>query len=169
MQPAEGTCQSLQSVFGKGPDEPIGIFVLLICMAASTTIHSVVHTISSVVALSIVADCICSTYNEDNTVVTCRHKMPETIDVCKTMIAQFQRVFLNMPGRPLYHIQTAMDAFIDIPPSKWNGIRESLVRRLLEEQDKVFRCYYTAKWGGQKEKGAGGEETGQMHVGGRCT
>ena len=30
----------------------------------------------------------------------------------------------------------------------------------------VFRCYYAAKWGGQKEKGAGGEETGQMHVGG---
>ena len=27
------------------------------------------------------------------------------------------------------------------------------------------RCYY-AKWGGQKEKGAGGEETGQMHLGG---
>jgi hypothetical protein len=133
MQPAEGTCQSLQSVFGKGPDEPIGTFVLHICMAASTTIHSVVHTISSVVTLSIVADCICSTYNEDKTVVTCRHKMPETmwlslqiflgnipknqqIDVCKTMIAQFQRVLLNMPGRPLYHMQTAMRAFIDIPP-----------------------------------------------------
>ena len=55
---------------------------------------------------------------------------------------------------------------LQVLKSKWNGIRESLVRRLLEEQDKVFRCYYAAKWGGQKEKGAGGEETGQMHVGG---
>jgi hypothetical protein len=45
-------------------------------------------------------------------------------------------------------------------------IREGLVRRLLEEQDKVFRCYYAAKWGGQKKQGAGGEETGQMHLGG---
>jgi hypothetical protein len=55
---------------------------------------------------------------------------------------------------------------LQVLKSKWNGIREKLVRRLLEEQDKVFRCYYAAKWGGQKEKGAGGEETGQMHVGG---
>ena len=30
--------------------------------------------------------------------------------------------------------------------SKWNWIRERLVRRLLEEQDKVFRCYYVSKW-----------------------
>ena len=43
-----------------------------------------------------------------------------------------------------------------------------LKRRLLEEQDKGFRCYYAAKWGGQKEWGEGGpgEETGQMHLGG---
>ena len=41
---------------------------------------------------------------------------------------------------------------------KWKGIRERLVRRLLEDQDKVFRCYYAAKWGGQKEQGAGGKE-----------
>ena len=53
---------------------------------------------------------------------------------------------------------------LQVLKSKWNGIRERLVRRLLEEQDKGFRCYYAAKWGGQKEKGAGGEETGQMHL-----
>ena len=40
------------------------------------------------------------------------------------------------------------------------------MRRLLEEQDKVFRCYYAAKWGGQQGQGAGGKETGQMHLGG---
>ena len=53
---------------------------------------------------------------------------------------------------------------LQVLKSKWKGIRERLVRRLLEEQDKVFRCYYAAKWGGKKELGAGGEETGQMHL-----
>ena len=52
---------------------------------------------------------------------------------------------------------------LQVLKSKWNGIRESLVRRLLEEQDQVFRCYYAVKGGGKKEKGAGGEETD------RCT
>ena len=42
-------------------------------------------------------------------------------------------------------------------------IRE-LVKLLLEEQDKVFRCYYASKSGRQKKQGAGGEETGQMHL-----
>ena len=36
---------------------------------------------------------------------------------------------------------------LQVLKSKWKGIREELVRRLLEEQDKVFRCYYAAKWG----------------------
>ena len=40
---------------------------------------------------------------------------------------------------------------LQVLKSKWKGIRERLVRRLLEEQDKGFRCYYAAKWGGQKE------------------
>jgi hypothetical protein len=57
---------------------------------------------------------------------------------------------------------------LQVLKSKWKMIREGLVRRLLEEQDKVFRCYYASKWGGQKKQGAGGEETGQMHpVGGK--
>ena len=45
---------------------------------------------------------------------------------------------------------------VQVLKSKWNGIRERLVKRLLEEQDKVFRCYYAANWGGQKEPVAGG-------------
>ena len=32
-----------------------------------------------------------------------------------------------------------------------------------EEQDKVFRCYYAAKWGGQKEKGR--RRRGDIHAG----
>ena len=31
--------------------------------------------------------------------------------------------------------------------------QERLVRRLLEEQDTIFRCYYAAKWGGQQGQG----------------
>lgn len=44
-------------------------------------------------------------------------------------------------------------------------MRESLVRRLLEEQDTVFRCHYAAKWGnnggrgGQENVGTKGDET----------
>ena len=52
---------------------------------------------------------------------------------------------------------------LQVLKSKWKGIMERLVRRLLEEQD---RCYFAAKWGGQKEQGTGGEETGQMQLGG---
>ena len=57
---------------------------------------------------------------------------------------------------------------LQVLESKWKGSRERLVRRLLEEQDKVFRCDYAAKWGGQKKQGAGGQETGKMQLGGRC-
>ena len=35
---------------------------------------------------------------------------------------------------------------LQVLKSKWNGIRERLVRQLLEVQDTVFRCYYAAKW-----------------------
>ena len=53
---------------------------------------------------------------------------------------------------------------LQVLKSKWKGTRERLVRRLLEEPDKGFRCYYAAKWGGQNKQGAGGEETGRMHL-----
>jgi hypothetical protein len=57
-------------------------------------------------------------------------------------------------------------AELQVLKSKWKGIREGLVRRLLEEQDKTFRCYYASKLRGQQGQGAGGKETGQMHLGG---
>jgi hypothetical protein len=63
------------------------------------------------------------------------------------------------------HLEKILEE-LQVLKSKWKGIRERLVRRLLEKQDKGFRCYYAAKWGGKKEQGAGGEETGQMHLGG---
>ena len=52
---------------------------------------------------------------------------------------------------------------LQVLKSKFNGIRERLVRRLLEEQDKVFRCYYAAKWE-EKKKRAQEERTHD-----RCT
>jgi hypothetical protein len=54
---------------------------------------------------------------------------------------------------------------LQVLKSKWKGISERLVRGLLEKQDKVFRCYHAAKWEGQKEQGAGGEETRHIHLG----
>jgi hypothetical protein len=41
--------------------------------------------------------------------------------------------------------------------SKWDPIRQKLVRRLLEEQDKVLRTYFAQK--GAKSKG--GRDSGQ--------
>ena len=56
---------------------------------------------------------------------------------------------------------------LQVLKSKWNGIRERLVRGLLEEQDTVFRCYYAAKWGGQKARTAREEEARQEEREGR--
>ena len=52
--------------------------------------------------------------------------------------------------------------------SKWQGIGDRLVRRLLEEKKMVFGCYYTVKWGnkvGQSE-GGGRDRTGTHRKGG---
>jgi hypothetical protein len=38
--------------------------------------------------------------------------------------------------------------------SKWDPIQKKLVRRLLEEQDKVLRSYFAQK-GGTRSKGGG--------------
>ena len=46
--------------------------------------------------------------------------------------------------------------------SKWEPIRKKLVRRLLEEQDKVLRSYFAQK-GGARSKGGGGTH-GKEHV-----
>ncbi len=39
--------------------------------------------------------------------------------------------------------------------SKWDLIRQKLVRRLLEEQDKVLRAYFAQKGGARSQRGEG--------------
>ncbi len=48
--------------------------------------------------------------------------------------------------------------------SKWNPIRQKLVRRLLEEQDKVLRSYFTQKGGTRGQRGEGTHDKGREHV-----
>ena len=56
--------------------------------------------------------------------------------------------------------------------SKWDPIRKKLVRRLLEEQDKVLRsysCSYFAQKGGTRSKGGDRSNgKGREHVHGTC-
>ena len=48
--------------------------------------------------------------------------------------------------------------------SKWNPIRQKLVRLLLEEQDKVLRSYFAQKGGARGQKGGGIHGKGREHV-----
>ena len=48
--------------------------------------------------------------------------------------------------------------------SKWDLIHQKLVRRLLEEQDKVLRSYLAQKGGSQSQKGEGIQGKGREHV-----
>ena len=48
--------------------------------------------------------------------------------------------------------------------SKWDLIRQKLVRRLLEEQDKVLRAYFAQKGGARSQRGAGIQGKGREHV-----
>ena len=48
--------------------------------------------------------------------------------------------------------------------SKWDPIRQKLVRRLLEEQDKVLRAYFAQKGGVRSQRGEGGQGKGREHV-----
>ena len=48
--------------------------------------------------------------------------------------------------------------------SKWNQIRQKLVRRLLEEQDKVLRSYFAQKGGTRGQRGEGTHGQGREHV-----
>jgi hypothetical protein len=50
--------------------------------------------------------------------------------------------------------------------SKWDPIRQKLVRRLLEEQDKVLRSYFTQKGGARSQGGEGIH--GKEHGSGTC-
>jgi hypothetical protein len=48
--------------------------------------------------------------------------------------------------------------------SKWNQIRQKLVRQLLEEQDKVLRSYFAQKGGTRGQRGEGTHDQGREHV-----
>jgi hypothetical protein len=48
--------------------------------------------------------------------------------------------------------------------SKWDLIRQKLVRRLLEEQDKVLRAYFAQKGGAWSRTGKGIQGKGREHV-----
>ena len=48
--------------------------------------------------------------------------------------------------------------------SKWDPIRQKLVRRLLEEQDKVLRSYFAQKRRARGQRGKGIHGKGQEHV-----
>jgi hypothetical protein len=48
--------------------------------------------------------------------------------------------------------------------SKWDLVRQKLVRRLLEEQDKVLRSYFAQKGGARGQKGDRRHGKGQEHV-----
>jgi hypothetical protein len=48
--------------------------------------------------------------------------------------------------------------------SKWDLIRQKLVRRLLEEHDKVLRAYFAQKGGAPSQRGAGIQVKGREHV-----
>jgi hypothetical protein len=47
---------------------------------------------------------------------------------------------------------------------KWDPICQKLVRRLLEEQDKVLRAYFTQKGGAQSQRREGIQGKGREHV-----
>ena len=48
--------------------------------------------------------------------------------------------------------------------SKWDLIRQKLVRRLFEEQDKVLRSYFAQKGGARSQRGEGIQGKGREHV-----
>jgi hypothetical protein len=48
--------------------------------------------------------------------------------------------------------------------SKWNPIRQKLVRLLLEEQDKVLRSHFAQKGGTRGQRGGGTHGQGREHV-----
>jgi hypothetical protein len=48
--------------------------------------------------------------------------------------------------------------------SKWDPIRKKLVRRLLEEQDKVLRSYFAQKGSARSKGGERGNCKGREHV-----
>ena len=47
---------------------------------------------------------------------------------------------------------------------KWDLIRQKLVRRLLEEQDKGLRAYFAQRGGARIKRGEGIQGKGREHV-----
>jgi hypothetical protein len=47
---------------------------------------------------------------------------------------------------------------------KWDLIRQKLLRRILEEQDKVLRAYFAQKGGARSQRGEGIQGKGREHV-----
>ena len=56
------------------------------------------------------------------------------------------------------------DKALGVLESKWNPIRQKLVRRLLEEQDKVLRSYFAQQGGTRGQRGEGNHGQGRDHV-----
>ncbi len=48
--------------------------------------------------------------------------------------------------------------------SKWDLIRQKLLSRLLEEQDKVLRAYFAQEGGATSQRGEGIQGKGREHV-----
>ena len=57
---------------------------------------------------------------------------------------------------------------VQVLKSRWNWIRERLVRRLLEDQDKVFRCYYAASGEDKRKRAQEERRQDRCTYGGRC-
>ena len=57
---------------------------------------------------------------------------------------------------------------LGVRESKWDPIRKKLVRRLLEEQDKVLRSYFAQKRGARSQRGSGNHGKGREYVHGTC-
>jgi hypothetical protein len=53
---------------------------------------------------------------------------------------------------------------VGVLESKWDPIRQKLVHRLLEEQDKVLRSYFAQKGGARGQRGKGIYGKGLDHV-----
>ena len=63
----------------------------------------------------------------------------------------------------MYFLNKNMKA-LGVLESKCDLIRQKLVRRLIEEQDKVLRSYFAQKGGARGQKGEGTHGKGREHV-----
>jgi hypothetical protein len=63
----------------------------------------------------------------------------------------------------MYFLNKNMKA-LGVLESKWDLIRQKLVRRLIEEQNKVLRSYFAQKGGARGQKGEGTHSKSREHV-----